>query len=559
MSVSFPRFALTKLVCLLALCGLVRAEPDANQRQILVLYSMGADSASLWQRQVHKGLYDELGSQQRGSTPAIFEERFDALRVGESASRESMAPYLRTKYANIKFDAIVTENYVAADFLDAHPGLFAGVPRYYVNHGKHDWTPVNATGLEVKSDFARSIGVIPQTAPQVKRIVVVGDGSARVQGWIRNVRALEPQYAGRIAFEYWDDYLFEDLPQRAAGLDGSSALFIMGATRDRAGKLMPPPELARRLTQVSQAPIFTHIGSVVQPGVIGGYVVSGEHIGRAIARILLGQPGKSFDVQTYMFDYPTAQRFHIRNAPEGSVWLNRPHNVWDLYRWQIIAGLSLIGLEGVLITALVLALRDRRRTLATLNEERNSLEDRVLQRTLELLMANKKLEQLATTDPLTGIANRRKMTEQIAREIERARRFNHPLSLLMIDIDHFKRINDTYGHDAGDKAIVAVSKLLTESMRGIDMAARFGGEEFVLLMPETEAGVAVHVAERLREAVAGVRVGAEDGAAVALTVSIGVAALNLHEAADTSSTMLIRADKALYRAKKEGRNRVVRF
>src|SRR5262249_10289356 len=155
-----------------------------------------------------------------------------------------------------------------------------------------------------------------------------------------------------------------------------------------------------------------------------------------------------------------------------------------------------------LITSLVIALRDRRRTNAALADERNNLEDRVLQRTLELLMANQKLEQLATTDPLTGIANRRKMTDQIAHELERARRFKHPLSLLMIDIDHFKRINDTFGHEVGDKAIVAVAKLLTESMRSIDLAARFGGEEFVLLMSETNLEVAMRAAERLREMVA---------------------------------------------------------
>jgi diguanylate cyclase (GGDEF)-like protein len=239
--------------------------------------------------------------------------------------------------------------------------------------------------------------------------------------------------------------------------------------------------------------------------------------------------------------------------------LNRPHNVWELYRWQIIMAGGLIVLEGLLITALVLSLRSRRRAMHELACERSSLEDRILQRTLELLQANRKLEELATTDPLTGIANRRKMTEQVAQELERARRFHHPLSLLMVDIDHFKRINDTYGHEVGDQAIIQTATLLTANLRAVDMVARFGGEEFVLLMPETPVAVAMHAAERLREQASKLRVKAEDGSDVELTISIGVAAAEPYAAPDTPSSLLVRSDKALYRAKKEGRNRVVQF
>jgi diguanylate cyclase (GGDEF)-like protein len=111
----------------------------------------------------------------------------------------------------------------------------------------------------------------------------------------------------------------------------------------------------------------------------------------------------------------------------------------------------------------------------------------------------------------------------------------------------------------GDKAIVAVAKLLSESMRGVDFVARFGGEEFVLLMPETRVEVAVHAAERLRLAVSALTVEAEDGTLVAQTISVGVSSADPAGALDTPSSLLVRADKALYRAKREGRNRVERF
>jgi len=544
---------------LLACVHLAHAGRANEERQVLILYSLGSDSVSTWQKLVHKGLYDELGRRNLGSTPAIFEERFDANLVGEAQALEGMAPYLRTKYASVRFDAIITENAVAASFLAAHPELFPGVPRHYVNHGQQGWNPPDGAGYEVRSDFGRAIGIIPQVAPDVRRIVVVGDQSARCQEWLASIRALARGYASRIAFEYWDKQTFDELHRAARTLDRGSALFLLTTNRDSAGAVMSSGELARTLAAATQAPVFTHAESMLQAGVVGGYVVSGENVGRMLAQIMLGEPVEQDGLQGYMFDYPSAQRFHLRKLPPEAEVRNRPADVWDLYRWQIIGGITLIALQGVLITSLFIALRDRRRTMAALADERNNLEDRVLQRTLELLMANQKLEKLATTDPLTGIANRRKMTEQIAHELERARRFHHPLSLLMIDIDHFKRINDTYGHEVGDQAIVAVSRLLTESMRAIDLVARFGGEEFVLLMPETHGDVAVHAAERLRAAVSALIVEAEDGAQVALTISVGVSAADPQGAQDTPSSLLVRADKALYRAKKEGRNRVERF
>jgi len=530
----------------------------ADERRVLVLYSLGADSSSAWQRLVHKGLYEELERSSQGATPAIFEERFDANRVGEDKSQEGMAPYLATKYADVKFDAIVTENFVAARFLSSHPELFAGVPRHYVNHGREQWQPRDGMAYEVTSDFARAIGVIPLVAPNVRHIAVIGDKTWRGQLWLDRIRSITPRFPD-IRFEIWDDGSVEDLRQRAARLDRSSAIFMLTSLRTEGNARIQPRDLALQISSATRAPLFTHSESLVMPGVVGGYVVSGEAVGRMMARLLLGLPAMTSQVQGYYFDYPTARQAGLRNLPPEAVILNRPHNVWELYRWQIITACALIVFEGLLITALVLSLRARRRAMAELASERSSLEDRILQRTLELLQANRKLEVLATTDPLTGIANRRKMTEQIAQELERARRFHHPLSLLMIDIDHFKRINDTYGHEVGDQAIIQTATLLTANLRAVDMVARFGGEEFVLLMPETHIAVAVHAAERLREQAAGLRLRTEFGVEVELTISIGVAAADPHGTPDTPSSLLVRSDKALYRAKKEGRNRVVQF
>jgi len=160
-------------------------------------------------------------------------------------------------------------------------------------------------------------------------------------------------------------------------------------------------------------------------------------------------------------------------------------------------------------------------------------------------------EEAAFTDHLTGLANRRRFERQLEREVGRVLRFNHPFSLLMVDIDNFKNLNDTFGHDAGDDAIRRISRVLREGTRGIDLAARIGGEEFAVLLVETGQGAAMEVAERLRTAIKALLTpsGGE------ITASFGVAECPTD--AQTASGILKAADVALYEAKRNGRDRVV--
>jgi len=552
------RFVVQCWLVLLAAFLLLDVARAAEPRRVLVLYSLGADSSSAWQSLLRKGLDEELAKANPGSSLSIFEERFDAIRLGQDNSIAAMESYLNTKYAAIRFDSIITENYVAARFLSEHPRLFPGVPRIYLNHRRRDWQPVDGVSYEVRADFAHAVGVIPRVAPQIKRIVVIGDRSEPImQEQEAELRSVAASYQGQLEFEFWDELDFATLFRQAAALPPDSALFLIGAFRDINGTLRRPTDIARKLADSTRAPIFTNLESIVIPGVAGGYVVSAERIGHAIGRLLLNQAPDIAGIPGYVFDYPTVKRLHLQNMPDNVRWLNRPPSIWSQYWWQIVAGLTLIVLEGILISALVVAARERRQSLLALDKERCQLEARVQQRTQELSEANSKLEQLATSDPLTGIGNRRRMTMQITRELERSRRHHHPLTLLMVDIDHFKQVNDSHGHDAGDRAIVAVARTLALGVRSIDMASRFGGEEFVLLLPETDTALAVSAAERLRAEVEALQVADDQSQTIRLTISIGVASADPDGVVDTVSTLLIRADRALYRAKNEGRNRVV--
>lgn len=171
----------------------------------------------------------------------------------------------------------------------------------------------------------------------------------------------------------------------------------------------------------------------------------------------------------------------------------------------------------------------------------------------------RQLERLATTDSLTGALNRGRFMMRAAGEVARARRSGGPLSAIMLDIDHFKKINDTHGHATGDEAIRSVVRVCRTVVRGGDVLGRLGGEEFAILLPDTPPQGAAHLAERLRVALAATEVPRPGGGAVTFTVSIGVSALHpgVKAGQDEVSALLARADEALYRAKNGGRNRVV--
>jgi two-component system cell cycle response regulator len=164
--------------------------------------------------------------------------------------------------------------------------------------------------------------------------------------------------------------------------------------------------------------------------------------------------------------------------------------------------------------------------------------------------------ELAVTDPLTGLFNRRYMESHVGTLVERSAARGKALSVLILDIDYFKSVNDTFGHEAGDEVLREFAERLKASIRGIDLACRYGGEEFVVVMPDTDLGIAALVAERIRRRIAGEPFPIERGArAVDVTISVGIAARMGRQ--DNASQMLKRADEALYRAKRDGRNRVV--
>jgi diguanylate cyclase (GGDEF)-like protein len=173
----------------------------------------------------------------------------------------------------------------------------------------------------------------------------------------------------------------------------------------------------------------------------------------------------------------------------------------------------------------------------------------------ELLEKNAQLEALAITDPLTGLANRRRLMARLEEEVARARRYKTPLSVVMIDIDHFKQVNDTHGHAMGDEVLRNIGAMLKASVRATDLAARYGGEEFTLVLSHTDISAALQAAECLREKFSALE-HQLDGVTLKKTASLGISGQDGQGEIPSAEDFLKHADEALYRAKQGGRNRV---
>jgi diguanylate cyclase (GGDEF)-like protein len=247
---------------------------------------------------------------------------------------------------------------------------------------------------------------------------------------------------------------------------------------------------------------------------------------------------------------PGSYTLRLRGSNRDGVWTERalaiPIHVlpaWYQTLWFMIAA----GVAGLAMVAAVV----RSRT-AYLRRRQAELERQIADRTADLRAANERLFELATIDPLTGCANRRHFVERAQDLIALSRRLRTPITLVIMDLDEFKRVNDTYGHPAGDEVLRMIGRTGREHMRATDLLGRIGGEEFALLMPNTGAEGAAHFAERLRDAVS-LEEALVEGTILRITISLGLAEMRPDESFDS---LYVRADAALYAAKEAGRNRV---
>jgi len=248
---------------------------------------------------------------------------------------------------------------------------------------------------------------------------------------------------------------------------------------------------------------------------------------------------------------PGSYTLRLRGSNRDGVWTERDVDIpirvlpaWYQTVWFIIAAV---------LAALALVAAVVRSRTAYLRARQAELERQIVERTADLSAANERLFELATIDPLTGCANRRHFVERANDLIALSRRLEAPICLAIMDLDEFKQVNDSYGHPAGDEVLRMIGRTSREHIRATDLLGRIGGEEFALLMPNTDVEGAHHFAERLRDAI-GAEVADVEGTILRITVSLGLAEMRRGESFEQ---LYARADAALYAAKEAGRDRVV--
>ncbi len=240
----------------------------------------------------------------------------------------------------------------------------------------------------------------------------------------------------------------------------------------------------------------------------------------------LDRKAQSYTTTLLSYQFDTARKEQENRKLEADRTLRDAQlaSLQRVRRWQRVA----LALGGVLIVLL-------------------------LWRAQRQLRRSRRLHRMAMTDPLTGVANRRRLEQVAAMALDHARAMGEPLSLIALDVDHFKAVNDTHGHPVGDQVLVSLTVACQRALRQVDQFGRLGGEEFVAILPGSDAAAAVQVAERLRREIDAMRL---DGIVPGLRISVSLGVTSMKSVDDSLGQMLKRADRALYRAKERGRNRI---
>lgn len=313
---------------------------------------------------------------------------------------------------------------------------------------------------------------------------------------------------------------------------------------------VPAQTPALRESERCNPPCFEHLVSVVVAQVApDGRLLQGN---RGLWR-LLGAGAPPPDLHTVFVNPTLAQLLQVQ-APAGQPVFEGILNLRDAGgSTRSLTGTVHQCAEGVLLLVAEFDIQEMERLTAEVLALNNTLietQHELARSNRALKASEERLRELSLTDPLTGLANRRRLMDMLDAAVRRARRYGVPLSVVALDIDHFKHINDTYGHDAGDVVLQGLAQQMQDMVRKTDLTARSGGEEFFILLADTPLERALGLAQRLRQAAARLRF---ESIPEGITCSYGVAQ---YQPDDSVETLLQRADQALYQSKNQGRDQV---
>ena len=493
--------------------------------------------------EVEKGL--NLYYKQKSFKPNLFIEYMDAARFKGQKQIDIFKTYLLEKYAEYAIDSVILDGPPAAGLLVAYPELFEHSEKYVLSPGalKEKFSSDISTTIPVNTDYETAVKALLKIS-QGKTVYLVAGTTTHSKERVLLVSSLISTLDSDKKIVRFDGLSMDTLLAKVSTLNPSkSIIFFLLFFRDADGVRYTPYEALEQISNQAAAPVYSAWTSLLGSGIVGGYLLSGEMLGQTIGTIMSNSDGvKIMNSKLWMekshgffYDWRQLKRWNIpeKSLPVGSKIFYKKPTFYEQYYKKIITGSLILVLVISFFWNLILRKENRARLIA---EEK-------------LKNQNEQLEILAVTDRLTGLFNRIKLDQSLQNEIKRFERYGHILSVIIMDIDYFKKINDTYGHQTGDEVLRKVSATLTANLRQVDIVGRWGGEEFLIICPETSLQYTIKIAEKLRDKI---NYSSFDQN-IKVTASFGVSEIAENE---SDSDIIQKADAALYKAKENGRNRV---
>ncbi|MGH1462626.1 MAG: diguanylate cyclase domain-containing protein [Neptuniibacter sp.] len=563
MTIIFKHILVT---CLIITLFSGKAFAVERKQKILVLHSY--HQGLEWSDNISRGIRSVFSSY--ADQYELHYEYLDTKRNTGDVYNEKLTRFITSKHFSLRYAAIIAADNNALRMLNSRELFFTGDPPI-IFCGINNYTEAlttelsNITGVVEKADHRSNIELIRRLHPESKRISIIVDKTPTGDAIREELLEVEKEYQGKIEFHYLRDFLLSELPAILSELESDEPIYLLSFNRDRNNNFISYTEGIEMLNKSALGPIYGAWDFYMGKGLVGGSIVSGYLQGKIAAELaikILQNPVELKQIllkktpTKYMFDYWYMQEHGISlsSIPEHSEVIHGPVSAYERYK-----KLLLVGLVVLLFLALYLfwKFKTQQVLLKAREVQSTKLEQKVYERTIELEKTNKTLQQLSNLDGLTQLYNRRFFDEALDTELKRAQRSSTPISLLMCDIDHFKKFNDSYGHLAGDDCIKAVvDSIQAKCSRGGDIAARFGGEEFAIILPNTNENGAIVIAENIRQDLAAKKIPHKSSDVHDyVTISIGIA--TIVPTVYTSPTDAIAlADLALYESKNKGRDRV---
>jgi diguanylate cyclase (GGDEF)-like protein len=540
-----------KLRIILLLSVLLQAfslHSPAQDKEVNILVLMTYHQSFPWAESFIAGL--NRSRLQYNKRINLYLETMETFNYKTAISDLEWIDYLSKKYKFVAFNAVIAESMKACDFLNKYSQLFAlKIPKIFYTGSAITERLLNKVFSEQYDECVKkTVELALIQNPDSKNLFIIqGDEKSNLKIIVIIKELLKTRHD--LTLHIIENFSIKELTDSIGKIPENSIIFYTIIRKDRHGEAVVSRKLLTDLSKLSKAPIYSFWSSLMGSGIIGGHMfdgasTAGRMVDAAMDYIDKGKYKDNYNTLKTFIDWNALDRFGINKntiSASDTFILNKPLSILDNYFAEVMGAIAAVAF----LLSIIFLYWSRK--LSGLNKKLEEIN-------IEMKFAKEKAEELARVDTLTGLNNRRVFFEMGLQICKEVKRLDKHVSLLMLDIDNFKIINDTYGHIQGDIVLKKLAEILNKCKREYDVSIRFGGEEFIVMAPFTDKQGAKNLAERIRNEAENSIILFEDKE-IRFTISIGVFS-TIPSRCDMDFGIKC-ADDALYTAKAKGKNQVV--